>query len=92
DPNVLLFDEPTAGIDVGGEETIHNLLRRTRQNHRFSMILVTHDLSTVYSEATNVLCVNNKTACYGAPETILDPEVLRSVYGTEAKFYRHTHG
>ncbi len=92
DPNVILFDEPTAGVDIGGEETINNLLRRTRRERRLSMILVTHDLSTVYSEADHVLCINNTVACYGEPKTILDPEVLRSVYGTEAKFYRHTHG
>jgi zinc transport system ATP-binding protein len=92
DPNVLLFDEPTAGIDIGGEETINNLLRRTREERHLSMILVTHDLSTVYSEATNVLCLNNRVACYGTPRAILDPEMLRSVYGTETKFYHHSHG
>lgn len=92
DPNVLLFDEPTAGIDVGGEETIHKLLKRTRRDRRLSMILVTHDLGSVYGEATNVLCINNRIAYYGSPDEILDPEILRSVYGSEAKFYRHSHG
>jgi zinc transport system ATP-binding protein len=92
DPKVLLFDEPTAGIDVGGEETIHKLLQRTRRQRRLSMILVTHDLGSVYGEATNVLCINNRTAYYGSPSEILEPEILRSVYGSEAKFYRHSHG
>ncbi len=92
DPNVILFDEPTAGVDIGGEETINKLLRRTRRERRLSMILVTHDLSTVSSEADHALCINNTVACYGEPKTILDPEVLRGVYGTDAKFYRHSHG
>ncbi|HEU4619946.1 MAG TPA: metal ABC transporter ATP-binding protein [Gammaproteobacteria bacterium] len=92
DPNVLLFDEPTAGIDVAGEDTIHKLLQRARSESGFSMILVTHDLSTVYSEATHVLCIGHGATCYGAPSEILDPDVLRSVYGSDAKFYRHSHG
>ena len=89
DPNVLLFDEPTAGIDIGGEETIYDLLHRTQRERRLSVILVTHDLSTVCSEATNVLCINNKVSCYGPPREILDPEVLQKIYGKEIKFYRH---
>lgn len=91
DPTVLLFDEPTAGVDVGGEETIYNLLHRTQQERRLSVILVTHDLSTVYSRATHVLCLNNKASCYGRPEEILDPEVLHRIYGQEIRFYRHAH-
>lgn len=91
DPDVLLFDEPTAGIDIGGEETIYNLLHRTQQERRLSVILVTHDLNAVYSEATNVLCINQKRSCYGPPNDILDPKTLQEIYGKEIRFYRHTH-
>lgn len=91
DPDVLLFDEPTAGVDVGGEETIYSLLRRTQQERNLAVILVTHDLSTVYSQATNVLCINNKVSCYGPPKEILDPGVLQRIYGKEIRFYRHAH-
>jgi len=63
DPNVLLFDEPTAGIDVSGEKTIHTLLQRAQRERRLALILVTHDLSIVYGYATNVLCLNNLTSC-----------------------------
>lgn len=91
DPNVLLFDEPTAGIDVGGEETIHTLLQRTQCERRLALILVTHDLSVVYGYATNVLCLSNRTSCYGPPRQVLDPKVLQSMYGSEVKFYQHAH-
>jgi len=91
DPNVLLFDEPTAGIDIGGEETIHTLLQRTQTERRLALILVTHDLHLVYGQATHVLCLNNRTSCYGTPAEILDPNVLQGIYGGDVKFYRHTH-
>lgn len=92
DPDVLLFDEPTAGIDIGGEETIHDLLRKLRGERNLTVILVTHDLTTVYSEAIAVLCMNAKTFCFGPPKEILDPETLKRIYGKDIKFFRHAHG
>jgi zinc transport system ATP-binding protein len=91
-PNVLLFDEPTAGIDIGGEETIHTLLKRMQSENRFAVILVTHDLSAVYSEATHVLCMGHKKICYGPPKDVLDPKTLRELYGSEVKFFQHHPG
>ena len=57
-PNVLLFDEPTTGIDIGGEETIFNLLNKIEKERNLSIILVTHDMSVVYGFADSVLCLN----------------------------------
>lgn len=91
-PEVVLFDEPTAGIDIGGEETIHSLLKKTQSEHRFAVILVTHDLSAVYSEATNVLCMSHRKLVYGRPNDVLDPETLRELYKTDIKFFRHQPG
>lgn len=91
DPDVLLFDEPLAGIDVGGEETIYTLLRRTQKERKLAVVLVTHDLSTVYSLASNVLCINGKIFCYGPPRQVLTPRLLQDVYGSEMKFVRHAH-
>jgi zinc transport system ATP-binding protein len=90
-PDVLIFDEPTAGIDIGGEDTIHAFLHHNQAERKFSVILVTHDLSTVYSEATTVLCMNQKKYCYGTPLKVLDPNVLNEIYGMKLKFFKHSH-
>lgn len=88
-PDVLFFDEPTAGIDIGGEETIHTLLKKMRLKHRFAVVLVTHDLAAVYAEATHVLCMSHGRVSYGPPRDILDPRILRGIYGAEVRFFRH---
>lgn len=90
-PDVLLFDEPTAGIDVGGEETIYNLLKKLKNERGFTVILISHDLNIVYKYANNVICVNKEMVCYGEPNTILDPASLAKLYGGEAGFYKHEH-
>lgn len=90
-PDVLLFDEPTAGIDVGGEETIYNLLKRMRDERDITIILISHDLNIIYKYANNVICLNRKMICFGAPNIVLDPTALAQLYGGEAGFYKHEH-
>ncbi|MBD3231289.1 ATP-binding cassette domain-containing protein [Candidatus Dependentiae bacterium] len=92
DPKVLLFDEPTSGIDVGGEETIYSLLHKFWTEKNLTIILVTHDLNIVWEHAQKVLCLNKKKICQGSPEQILTPENLKKLYGTKIKFYKHVHG
>ncbi|MEK7121845.1 MAG: metal ABC transporter ATP-binding protein [Patescibacteria group bacterium] len=90
-PDVLLFDEPTAGIDVGGEETIYNLLKKLKDERGFTILLISHDLNIVYKYANNVICINKEMVCYGEPSTVLDPASLAKLYGGEASFYKHEH-
>lgn len=90
-PNVLLFDEPTAGIDIGGEETIFNLLNKIEKERNISIILVTHDMSVVYGFADSVLCLNKKLICRGVPSEVLGMDGLKKLYGEGVNFYKHEH-
>ncbi|MBI2062998.1 MAG: metal ABC transporter ATP-binding protein [Candidatus Yanofskybacteria bacterium] len=90
-PDVLLFDEPTSGIDIGGEETIYNLLHELQDKRKLTIILISHDLNVVYKYAKTVICLNRQQVCFGEPHTVLSPKDLSSLYGGEAKFYHHDH-
>ena len=90
-PEVLLFDEPTTGIDIGGEETIYNLLDKLKGERNLTVFLITHDLSIVYKLSTNILCLNKKALCYGLPKEVLTSENLARLYGEKVKFYSHVH-
>lgn len=91
DPDVLLFDEPTSGIDIGGEETIYNLLAKLNKEREMTIFLISHELNIVYKYANNVLCLNKEMVCYGAPNQVLDPQSLAKLYGGETSFYKHEH-
>ena len=91
-PDVLLFDEPTSGVDIGGEETIYNLLQRLNKEHSMTILLISHELNIVYKYATSVLCLNREMVCYGAPDQVLDSEALKKLYGDTAGIYHHEHG
>ena len=90
-PDVLLFDEPTTGIDVGGEETIYNLLKKLNDEMALTILLISHDLNIVYKYADSVLCLNKEKICFGSPREVLDPQALIKLYGGEARFYKHEH-
>lgn len=92
DPHVLLFDEPTTGVDVGGEETVYALLARLHRERELTMLIVTHDLAAVHRLSTTVLCLNRQAVCQGPPLATLTPENLQRLYGTDVKFYEHKHG
>jgi len=91
DPNVLLFDEPLAGIDIGGQESVYNLLERLKEEKNLTILFVTHELSIVYRLADRVLCLNKKMLCSGAPKEKLTPEAISNLYASPVKFYQHKH-
>jgi len=90
-PNILLFDEPTAEIDIPGKETIYSLIKRLKEKRNLTVLLVTHDLNIVYKFSDYVICLNKTAICQGKPEIILTPENLQKLYRHEIKFYKHTH-
>jgi len=91
-PDVLLFDEPTTGIDISGEETIYQLLERLKKEKNLTILLVTHDLSIVFKFSDYVICLNKCPLCQGKPTEVLSPENLSKLYGQEIRFYEHYHG
>jgi len=88
-PDVLLFDEPTTGIDIGGEETIYALLAKLKEERNLTILLVTHDLSVVFKFSNSVICLNKCPICQGIPKEVLSSETLHKLYGEEVKFYEH---
>ena len=91
DPNVLIFDEPTASVDTPSSAQIYEDLHRLCDQRKMTLLIVSHDLSLIYSYANKVLCLNKQNLCFGHPAEVLTPERLHELYGTPVKFYVHEH-
>lgn len=89
-PDVLLFDEPTAAVDIGFKETIYTIMRRLAEECGTGIMLISHDLNVVFRYAANVLCLNRQLLCHGPPTDALTPQQLNRLYG-EVAFYHHDH-
>ncbi len=89
-PNVLLFDEPTSGVDLPREEQIYETLHRLEDEGGLTLILVSHDLSLVYKHSSQVICLNKSLICEGVPQEVLTSETLQKLYGDRV-LYHHEH-
>lgn len=88
-PDVLLFDEPTAGIDVGFEETAYQVMHKLQEERGTTILLISHDLNVVYRYAQHVICLNRELICQGRPSDVLTSKELSRLYG-EVALYHHT--
>ncbi len=62
-PELLILDEPMAGVDMMGEKTFYDVLRDLKKEQNVSIVMVSHDYSLVNKIADKVLCLNNKMVC-----------------------------
>jgi zinc transport system ATP-binding protein len=91
EPELLLLDEPTAGVDTPGEQTFYELIGEIQKKHRLTVVLVSHDLSMVYRYASWVYALNGVICCEGTPEQVMNAESLRHAYGLHVSPYGHHH-
>jgi ABC-type Mn2+/Zn2+ transport system ATPase subunit len=88
-PRLLLLDEPEAGIDIGGEQTLYELLEQLVTHHALTALICSHELELVYRYAHQVLCLNRRLQCSGPPGAVLTAEALTRLYGPVSTLYRH---
>jgi zinc transport system ATP-binding protein len=91
DPNVLLLDEPTAGVDEPGQEQINELVSILQRDHAMTVLFISHEVTVVSRYATNVLCLSRGVSCFGPPHTVLTPDLLRDMYRTDVHYHVHDH-
>ena len=96
DPEVMLYDEPTTGLDPIMSDVINQLIVQTRQQHPVTSIVVTHDMKTTHMVADRVVMLyplanlpagENQIVFDGTPEALAncaDPRVRQFVEGKAA--------
>ncbi len=82
DPELLLLDEPTAGVDVATRGQIVELIRRVHRERQLTTIYVTHDVNEVLPCVDRVMFLNRTVEAFGSCDEVLNPAVLGQLYGT----------
>jgi ABC-type Mn2+/Zn2+ transport system ATPase subunit len=90
-PELLLLDEPAAGIDFKDQEKFYQLISRVNRDNRVTILLVSHDLNVVSKVVNNVICLKDgRVQCEAAPQQ-MTPEMLRQTFGGDIGLYVHHH-
>jgi zinc transport system ATP-binding protein len=92
-PELLLLDEPAAGIDFREVEKFYDLIGELNRRTGVTVLLVSHDLTVVPRLASEVLCLKDgRVACHGPPQEVCSGDTLARVFGPEMAVYSHGHG
>ena len=81
EPDLMLLDEPIAGVDATTQHAIFSLLEQ-RNKAGLTIVATTHDLSCVATWFGKVLCLNHQVVAYGPPALVLTPETLAATFGS----------
>ena len=80
-PSVLLFDEPTTGVDLDSEEAIYKMLNDLEEKYKITMLLISHDLHIIREYSDCMVALNKCVTFFGESKRIMEPELQRMIYG-----------
>ncbi len=89
-PQLLLLDEPTAGIDTAGQAQVLQLLRELQADLDLSILMVSHHIGEMLPYVNQVACLNRTLHWHDRAE-LLSESVLREVYACELDAYFLKH-
>lgn len=94
-PQLLVLDEPTKGVDLNNQIALYNLIDRIRHTIGCGVLMVSHDLHLVMAKTDEVLCINHHICCSGTPQAVSAHPDFISMFGhfgsEQLAIYRHQH-
>lgn len=95
DPDLLILDEATQGLDQPGAAAFYQRIEEVRATLGCGVLMVSHDLHVVMAASDRVICLNGHVCCEGQPEHVAQAEEYRALFGTGTQgalaLYRHRH-
>jgi len=88
EPELLLMDEPTSGVDVRLRHEVLHLLDDLNARG-LAIVLTTHDLNGIATHLPRLVCLNRRVIATGSPAEVLSPEVLERTYGASMQVLEH---
>jgi zinc transport system ATP-binding protein len=90
-PDLLILDEPTGGVDPEAQTSFYALLHHLNRERDVTLILVSHDIGVVAKEVTKLACLNRRLVFHGRPGDFLGDAALAALYGPSVRVVTHEH-
>lgn len=93
EPELLILDEPTVGVDYKNVQRFYELLHQLNVEQNITLLLVTHDTGALTAHATDVVCLNKTLHFHGKSEEYesLTEVDLSEIYGHPVNIVKHDH-
>jgi len=95
EPDLLLLDEATQGLDQPGSAAFYLQIEEVRQKTGCAVLMISHELHVVMAASDRVICLNGHVCCEGTPENVSAAPEYRALFGTGTggalALYRHEH-
>jgi zinc transport system ATP-binding protein len=92
DPELLILDEPTSGVDARSAVEFYDTLEHLNRFHGITVVLVSHDIGLVAKLSSRVACLNGGKCFQGSTYDFMNnPSVLAEVYGYPVELVKHGH-
>lgn len=87
-PKMLIFDEPTTGVDIQSQKQFYELLAKLNKKG-ITIMLVSHDVDVVAGQVGMVLCLNRELVCHVKTDAFITEDYLKKLYGKDMKYVMH---
>ncbi|MBO8171228.1 MAG: metal ABC transporter ATP-binding protein [Bacillaceae bacterium] len=93
EPDLLILDEPTVGVDAYSVAQFYQLLDNMHRKMGVSLVLVSHDIGVITSRVDRLACLNKKLFFHGDPEDFSEQQecILNQMYGHDVHVIEHNH-
>ncbi len=90
-PEIIFLDEPVVGVDSTTQEKFYKKLSDLNSEKQTTILMVTHDLTSVFCRMSKVLCVNRKVEVADVTPDLDPNSLLKRAYGDHFHFVFHRH-
>ncbi|KHF41856.1 metal ABC transporter ATP-binding protein [Halalkalibacter okhensis] len=91
EPELLILDEPTVGVDAASVKQFYDMLDHLNRDNGITLILVTHDIGVMTDHVTDVACLNKTLHFHGNTADFEANQDLSSFYGHDVHLVTHNH-
>ena len=90
-PEIIFLDEPIVGVDAATQEKFFKKLSDLNTERKTTILLVTHDLTSVFCRMSKVMCVNRQVEVAEITQDLDPNALLKRAYGEHFHFVFHRH-
>ena len=83
EPDILLLDEATRGLDQPGSAAFYKKIEEIRDTTGCAILMISHDLHVVMSASNRVICLNGHVCCQGEPNSVASSPEYKALFGSK---------